>query len=38
MLGPGDLRFAHTEQEVVSLQEVRDAARICAATALALLA
>ena len=38
MLGPGDLRFAHTDQEVVALQEVRDAARIYAATALALLA
>ncbi len=37
MLGPGDLRFAHTDQEVVSLQEVRDAARIYAATALELL-
>ena len=38
MLGPGDLRFAHTDEEVVSIQEVRDAARIYAATALALLA
>jgi acetylornithine deacetylase len=37
MFGPGDLRFAHTDQDVVSLQEVRDAARICAATALDLL-
>jgi acetylornithine deacetylase/succinyl-diaminopimelate desuccinylase-like protein len=38
MLGPGDLRFAHTDQDAVSLQEVRDAARIYAATALQLLA
>jgi acetylornithine deacetylase/succinyl-diaminopimelate desuccinylase-like protein len=38
MLGPGDLRFAHTDQELVSLQEVREAARIYAATALQLLA
>lgn len=38
MFGPGDLRFAHTDQEVVSMQEVRDAARIYAATALQLLA
>jgi len=38
MLGPGDLRFAHTDQEAVSLQEVRDAAKIYAATALQLLA
>lgn len=38
MLGPGDLRFAHTDQEVVSLQEVRDAAKIYAATALQMLA
>jgi len=38
MFGPGDLRFAHTNQEAVSLQEVRDAARIYAATALQLLA
>jgi acetylornithine deacetylase/succinyl-diaminopimelate desuccinylase-like protein len=37
MFGPGDLRFAHTDQEVVSVQEVRDAARIYAATALELL-
>jgi acetylornithine deacetylase len=37
MLGPGDLRFAHTDEEVVSMQEVRDAARIYAATALELL-
>lgn len=38
MFGPGDLRFAHTDQEAVSLQEVRDAAKIYAATALQLLA
>jgi acetylornithine deacetylase len=38
MFGPGDLRFAHTDQEMVSLAEVRDAARIYAATALRLLA
>jgi acetylornithine deacetylase/succinyl-diaminopimelate desuccinylase-like protein len=38
ILGPVDLRFAHTDQEVVSLQEVRDAARIYAVTALELLA
>lgn len=38
MLGPGDLRLAHTDHEVVSLQEVRDAARIYAATALTMLA
>ena len=37
MFGPGDLRFAHTDQEAVPLQEIRDAARICAATALQLL-
>lgn len=38
MFGPGDLRFAHTNQEVVALQEVRDAAKIYAAAALQLLA
>jgi len=38
MFGPGDLRFAHTDQEAVALQEVRDAAKIYAATALQLLA
>jgi acetylornithine deacetylase/succinyl-diaminopimelate desuccinylase len=37
MSGPGDLRFAHTDQEIVSLQEVRDAAKIYAATAFQLL-
>ena len=34
MFGQGDLRFAHTGQEVVSLDEVRAAARIYAAAAL----
>jgi acetylornithine deacetylase/succinyl-diaminopimelate desuccinylase-like protein len=38
MFGPGDLRFAHTDQDAVPLQEVRDAAKIYAATALQLLA
>lgn len=38
MFGPGDLRLAHTDQEIVSLQEVRDAAKIYAAAALQLLA
>jgi len=38
MFGPGDLHFAHTDEEVVSLQEVRDAARINAATVMELLA
>jgi acetylornithine deacetylase len=38
MFGPGDLRFAHTDQEAVPLQEVRDAAKIYAVTALHLLA
>ncbi|HEX5022233.1 MAG TPA: M20/M25/M40 family metallo-hydrolase, partial [Candidatus Binatia bacterium] len=37
MCGPGDLRLAHTDQEAVSLQEVRDAAKIYAATALQML-
>jgi acetylornithine deacetylase/succinyl-diaminopimelate desuccinylase-like protein len=37
MFGPGDLRFAHTDKEAVPLQEVRDAAKIYAATALQLL-
>jgi acetylornithine deacetylase/succinyl-diaminopimelate desuccinylase-like protein len=37
MFGPGDLRFAHTDQEVVPLQDVRDAAKIYAATAMQLL-
>jgi acetylornithine deacetylase len=30
MWGPGDLRFAHTDAEVVSLQEVGDAAKMYA--------
>jgi acetylornithine deacetylase/succinyl-diaminopimelate desuccinylase-like protein len=34
MFGPGDLRLAHTDQEAVPLQDVRDAAKIYAATAL----
>lgn len=38
MFGPGDLRFAHTDEEVVALREVREAARIYAAAALQLLA
>ena len=38
MFGPGDLRFAHTDQDAVPLQEVRDAAKIYAAAALQLLA
>jgi hypothetical protein len=38
MFGPGALRFAHTDQDLVSLSEVRDAARIYAAAALRLLA
>jgi acetylornithine deacetylase/succinyl-diaminopimelate desuccinylase-like protein len=37
MFGPGDLRFAHTDQDAVALQEVRDAAKIYAATTLQLL-
>jgi acetylornithine deacetylase len=38
MFGPGDLRFAHTDREMVSLEEVRAAARIYAAAALQMLA
>ena len=38
MFGPGDLAFAHTDAEVVPLEEVRRAARIYAAVALQLLA
>jgi len=34
MLGPGDLRFAHTEHDLVALEDVRTAAKIYAATAL----
>jgi acetylornithine deacetylase/succinyl-diaminopimelate desuccinylase-like protein len=30
MWGPGDLRFAHTDAEVVSLEEVGDAAKMYA--------
>jgi acetylornithine deacetylase len=37
MFGPGDLRFAHTDEEAVPLQEVREAAKIYATTALQLL-
>jgi acetylornithine deacetylase/succinyl-diaminopimelate desuccinylase-like protein len=38
MFGPGDLRFAHTDQEVVSIQDVCEAARIYAGLALVMLA
>lgn len=38
MFGPGDLAFAHTDAEVVPLEQVRRAARIYAAAALQLLA
>ena len=38
MFGPGDLRLAHTDQDLVSLAEVRAAAKILAVTALHLLA
>ena len=38
MFGPGDLRLAHTDQDLVLLQEVRAAAKILANTALQLLA
>lgn len=37
MFGPGDLAFAHTDAEVVPLEEVRRAARVYAAAALQLL-
>lgn len=37
MFGPGDLRFAHTDEEVVSLRDVREATRIIAASALLVL-
>ena len=37
MFGPGDLAFAHTDAEVVPLEQVRQAARIYAAAALQLL-
>jgi acetylornithine deacetylase len=38
MFGPGDLSFAHTDAEVVPVEQVRRAARIYAAAALQLLA
>jgi acetylornithine deacetylase/succinyl-diaminopimelate desuccinylase-like protein len=38
MFGPGDLRLAHTDQDLVPLEEVRDAAKTLAVTALHLLA
>ena len=37
MFGPGDLAFAHTDAEVVPLEQVRRAARVYAAAALRLL-
>ncbi len=37
MFGPGDLAFAHTDAEVVPLEQVRRAARVYAATALQML-
>ena len=37
MFGPGDLAFAHTDAEVVPLEQVRKAARIYAAAALRML-
>ncbi len=37
MFGPGDLAFAHTDAEVVPLEQVRRAARIYAAAALRML-
>ena len=37
MFGPGDLRFAHTDHDLVALEDVRAAAKIYAATALQLL-
>ncbi len=37
MFGPGDLAFAHTDAEVVPLEQVRRAARVYAACALQLL-
>ena len=37
MFGPGDLAFAHTDAEIVPLEQVRQAARIYAAAALQLL-
>ena len=38
MFGPGDLVFAHTDNEVVPVEQVRRAARVYAAAALQLLA
>ena len=38
MFGPGDLSFAHTDAEVVPVEQVRRAARVYAAAALQLLA
>ncbi len=38
MFGPGDLAFAHTDAEVVVLEQVRRAARVYAAAALQMLA
>ena len=38
MFGPGDLAFAHTDAEVVPLEQVRRAARVYAAAALQMLA
>ena len=37
MFGPGDLAFAHTDAEVVPLEQVRRAARVYAAAALQML-
>lgn len=38
MFGPGDLRFAHTDEEVVSTRDLHDAARVYAGLALEMLA
>lgn len=38
MFGPGDLAFAHTDAEVVPLEQLRRAARVYAAAALQMLA
>ena len=37
MFGPGDLAFAHTDAEVVPVEQVRRAARVYAAVALHIL-
>lgn len=37
MFGPGDLRFAHTDQELVSVREVHDGARFYSGLALEML-